>query len=137
MSTDTAAPRQRRERRVLPALGAATLVAVVAWVVVWVVAVPVPADQICPAIAPGPPECSAAGRQLAGWLVSGAVAVAYAVAAAVIVTVGRRAPWSGVVALVALVLVGVSAVVGYEGVLGSSALGDLYAELYPFDPFGG
>jgi cytochrome bd-type quinol oxidase subunit 2 len=93
----TSAPPEARTR---PLWLVATVVAVVAYAVIWAAAVP--REVACPAIYPAPPGCSVDSRESAGVLWSVVLGVVYAAALAVTLTVGRRRRSVAVVAVVVL-----------------------------------
>ena len=76
-----------------------------------------PREIICPAIYPAPPTCTQEHRVETGILWTVVLAVTYAVALAVTLTVGRRRRSLGAAAVVVLVL---CAVVAYAAVLSST-----------------
>ena len=110
--TSDPAPTRARTR---PLWLVATVVAAVAAVGVWGDAVP--RDAICPAVYPAPYPCSQEHRVETGVLWTVVLALAYAVALIITLTVGRRLRPLAAAAVVVLVL---GAIVAYRMVLFST-----------------
>ncbi len=93
----------------------ATVVVLVAAVVVWAYAVP--REVVCPLVDPPPPGCTPESRRRAGVLSTVVLGAAYALVLAVVLTVGRRRRRVADVAVTAL---GVCASVAVVAVLFST-----------------
>ncbi|MFS0699296.1 hypothetical protein AB6N24_04915 [Cellulomonas sp. 179-A 4D5 NHS] len=108
----TTAPTRTRARRLWLV---ATVVAGVTAAAIWGHAVP--RETVCPAIYPAPPTCTHEHRVETGVLWTVVLAMTYAVALAVTLTVGRRRRPLAAAAVVVLVL---CAAVAYTAVLSST-----------------
>lgn len=73
----TPTPADRPLRDAIPQLLAATLVLAIGLGVVWLVIVPIPPNQLCPAIYPAPAYCTEAGRRSAGAFATIPLVLAY------------------------------------------------------------
>ncbi|MBB2924305.1 hypothetical protein [Cellulomonas cellasea] len=112
MTSTTSAPTRSRAR---PLWLVATVVAGVTAAAIWGYAVP--REVVCPAIYPAPYPCTQEHRVGTGVLWTVVLAIAYAAALAVTLTVGRHRRPLAAAAVVVLVL---CAVVAYTAVLSST-----------------
>lgn len=88
-------------------LAAAVLVLLATCLAIWLLAVPVPENQVCPAIHPAPRSCSLEGRHGAGAVATLVVVAVYLLVSGVTILARRR--WVRWTAVLVLAVTGVVA----------------------------